>query len=41
MRQKDIRGPVKLGLGGVAEVIVERASILEIMARKMRGTISL
>jgi len=27
-------------LGGVAEVIVDRASILEIILKKMQGTIS-
>lgn len=38
--RNSLRGEVKLGLGGVAEVIVDRASILEIILKKMQGTIS-
>ena len=35
----NVRGTVKLGLGGVAEVIVERASILEILLKRIQGTV--
>lgn len=30
---------VKLGLSGIAEIVVQRASLIEILFRKMRGTI--
>lgn len=37
----DVRGTVRLGMGGVAEVIVERTSILKILLRKTKGVIRL
>lgn len=37
----DLRGPVKLGLGGTAEIITESETILNILLRRIRKTISL
>jgi multidrug resistance efflux pump len=37
----ELHGDVKLGLGGTAEIITERQSLLMILVKKLRGTISL
>ncbi len=37
----ELRGDVKLGLGGVAEIVTDRESVLMILFRKIRQTISL
>lgn len=37
----DLRGPVKLGLGGTAEIITESESLLNILIKRIRKTISL
>lgn len=37
----ELRGPVKLGLGGTAEIITETESLLNILIKRIRKTISL
>ncbi len=37
----ELRGRVKLGLGGTAEIVTGRESILEILIKRIRQTISL
>lgn len=37
----ELRGPVKLGLGGTAEIITETESLLNILVKQIRRTISL
>jgi hypothetical protein len=37
----ELRGEVKLGLGGTAEIVTDRESVLMIFFRKIRQTISL
>ena len=37
----ELRGDIKLGLGGRAEIMTERQSLLTILVKKLRGTISL
>jgi hemolysin D len=39
--QGELRGAVKLGLGGTAEIVTDRESLLRIFFRKIRQTISL
>ena len=37
----DLIGDVKLGLGGTAEIVTDRESLLLILLKKLRRTISL
>jgi multidrug resistance efflux pump len=37
----DFHGDIKLGLGGTAEIVTDRESLLTIFVKKLRGTISL
>jgi multidrug resistance efflux pump len=37
----ELHGAVKLGLGGTAEIVTERQSLLMILVKRLRGTISL
>ena len=37
----ELRGAVKLGLGGIAEIVTDHESVLSIFFRKIRQTISL
>jgi HlyD family secretion protein len=37
----DLRGPIKLGLGGTAEIITETETLLNILIKRIRKTISL
>ena len=37
----DLRGPVKLGLGGTAEIVTGQESVLSILLNRIRQTISL
>lgn len=39
--RQELRGDVKLGLGGMAEIVTERESLLKILFRKLRQSISL
>jgi HlyD family secretion protein len=41
VRRGDLRGPVKLGLGGTAEIVTGSESILAIFVKRIRQTISL
>ena len=36
-----LRGPVKLGMAGQAEIVLERRSLLSILVQRLRRTISL
>jgi hypothetical protein len=37
----ELRGKVKLGLGGTAEIVTGRESVLSILVKRLRQTISL
>jgi HlyD family secretion protein len=41
VKRGELRGPVKLGLGGTAEIVTGRESVLSILLRRIRQSISL
>ena len=41
LNRGELQGDIKLGLGGTAEIVTERQSLLTILVKKLRGTISL